>query len=510
MTDEERKVYMTRNNYGYSDLPTTSDELGIAPSAGALSEIIHHTAVQDTPLTVGIYGPWGSGKTSLMQMIYSTLDEHRCIPIWFDAWRYAQSDTLWRALLLAVVDELRLFVKRDNTWLRDYIGYQNRLDPDGAQVGTDATALAEQRDILTTRLDDLVAQLYRSVERDEPGEVQVQWDRAGKLVGNILIRAGFDYIPGLSAFSTAVDKAREAMGEEDYATRIANLFQRQQTRIYREQVRSLEQFYRHLKQVVQQWITSTGRRLVVFIDDLDRCLPEQAVGVLEALKVFLDAQGCIFVLGVDRDVIERGIHVRYQEFALASNAETPAGVFPIEGRDYLEKIVQIPFELPPLEAAVIQTFLHNRLPAVAALNENDEDVGHIARVMTAGLLRNPRKVKRTFNTFRVHLTLDRAYGRATAAGLIAKLVVIQSSFASVYEYITHEPTALRDIERIVRGTPGAGAIQQPLRDIVAASDPRLKEMLYMQPFFEECADEELRELVYRSRITREGGEKVSA
>jgi plasmid stabilization system protein ParE len=193
--------------------------------------------------------------------------------------------------------------------------------------------------------------------------------------------------------------------------------------------------------------------------------------------------------------------VRYQTFTQA--ADEAAGVFPIAGRDYLEKIVQIPFELPPLDAHAIQCFLHSRLPAVPALSE--EEAEHVAALMTAGLLRNPRKVKRTFNTFRVHLTLDRAHGRTTSAGLIAKLVVIQSSFADLYERITLAPTALRDIERIVRGTPGTSAIDQALREVVAASDPRLKEMLYMQPFFEECSEDELRELVYRSRMTRDSG-----
>jgi hypothetical protein len=172
---------MTTHNQGYSDLPTTRDELGFAPSAGALVDIIQGTAVRDTPLTVGVYGPWGSGKTSLMQMILSALDSNRCVPVWFDAWRYAQSDTLWRALLLAIVEELRLFVQRDAAWLYAYIDRQNRLRPNEEQIGTDDAALQAERDRLTTRLDDLVDSLYRSVQREEPGEVQFQWDEAGKL-----------------------------------------------------------------------------------------------------------------------------------------------------------------------------------------------------------------------------------------------------------------------------------------------------------------------------------------
>lgn len=78
--------------------------------------------------------------------------------------------------------------------------------------------------------------------------------------------------------------------------------------------------------------------------------------------------------------------------------------------------------------------------------------------MTTGLLRNPRKVKRSFNIFRMHLILDRAHRRRPPAGLIAKLTVIQSSFADLYERIARDPTLLRSIEAIARSTPGAAPI----------------------------------------------------
>jgi hypothetical protein len=138
------------------------------------------------------------------------------------------------------------------------------------------------------------------------------------------------------------------------------------------------------------------------------------------------------------------------------------------------------------------------LPGVQGLE--DEEAAHVADLMTAGLLRNPRKVKRTFNVFRLHLTLDRAHGRNTAAGLIAKLTVIQSSFADLYERIAGDPPLLRSIEQIVRGTPG-GPIAQELREEVGRSDQRLKELLYKPPLFEALNDDALRELVYQSRIT---------
>jgi hypothetical protein len=109
-------------------------------------------------------------------------------------------------------------------------------------------------------------------------------------------------------------------------------------------------------------------------------------------------------------------------------------------RDYLEKIVQVPFTLPPLAPAAITTFLNSRLPGVAGLSDTER--AQVAALMTDGLLRNPRKVKRSFNIFRLHLSLDRAHGRQTAAGLIAKLTVVQSSFADLYERIARDPTLL--------------------------------------------------------------------
>jgi len=487
---------MTISQPGYGDLPATVDELGFMPSAAALTEIVQGAAVADTPLTVGIYGEWGSGKTSLMRMILDRLDPNRCATVWFDAWRYAQQETLWRALLLSVVEALRVLVN-DKTWLQTYVDRRNRLAPDAAQTALDAAGLRSTRAALDARLDDLVASLYRSVDREESGEIQFQWDKAGKLAAGAVIRAGFSYIPILGQVAKAVDKAGEALGAEAYGDKIFDLFQRERTRIYREQVQSLEQFHQGLTAIIKELVTDLDRRLVVFIDDLDRCLPEQAIGVLEALKVFLDIQGCVFVLGIDREIIERGIRVRYKEFALSGAAL--AGPFPVAERDYLEKIVQVPFRLPPLAPQRISQFLSSRLPAVRGLGAAER--GEVASLMTTGLLRNPRKVKRSFNIFRLHLTLDRALGRTTPAGLIAKLTVIQSSFPDLYEKIAREPTLLLSFEAIARGITLPTPIPQELRDEMSKQDQRLRDMLHQQPWYEKLSDDELRELVYQSKIT---------
>jgi hypothetical protein len=489
---------MTNPYQSYSDHPATADELGFTPSADALRSIITGAQLADTPLTIGVYGPWGSGKTSLMQMILGKLNPAQCVPIWFEAWRYAQADALWRALLISVVEELRAYIlpEGDATRLVALIERRNRIDPHAPQTGTDAQALKDERAKLNARLDDLIDSLYRSVEREELGGLEINWGEAGKLALRTAIRVGFDSLPVLGALTKAVEQAHANVGEEDYVGGIAAILQRERATIYREHIRSLDQFHRSLKQLVKEWIIDADLRLVIFIDDLDRCLPEQAVGVLEAIKVFLDMQGCIFVLGVDREIIERGIRVRYKEFALDANRTAP---LPIGERDYLEKIVQVPFELPPLDETEIELFLNARLQGVVDLSPDDSK--RIATIMTAGLLRNPRKVKRTFNTLRLHLALATARKRQAPPALLAKLVVIQSSFAEVYERVVRAPTLLKDLEAAARDLQGQN-IDNDIKSLVT-DNPRLDRMLFHEPFFAQLDDEELNNLVFQTRTTRD-------
>lgn len=87
--------------------------------------------------------------------------------------------------------------------------------------------------------------------------------------------------------------------------------------------------------------------LVVFIDDLDRCLPAKMVQVLEAVKLFLDKQGCIFVLGADTGIVQQAILKHYSD----------AGVTGESAKDYLDKIVQLRFELPPIIESSMQDYL---------------------------------------------------------------------------------------------------------------------------------------------------------
>jgi len=101
------------------DLPSDVDKLGFEPYAQALSDILLDPNTH-TPLTLGLFGSWGSGKTSLMRQMQQAVENDgekdktpRYRTVWFNAWKYNQEDALWRALLLVLLDDLERLLEED-------------------------------------------------------------------------------------------------------------------------------------------------------------------------------------------------------------------------------------------------------------------------------------------------------------------------------------------------------------------------------------------------------------
>jgi predicted KAP-like P-loop ATPase len=89
---------MSEMPLNFSDIPTKKDEFGFSLYVSALEELINETAIVDTPITIGVFGAWGSGKTSLMSMLLERFDSpipESNLVIWFDSWRYSQKEALW-------------------------------------------------------------------------------------------------------------------------------------------------------------------------------------------------------------------------------------------------------------------------------------------------------------------------------------------------------------------------------------------------------------------------------
>ncbi len=118
-------------------------------------------------------------------------------------------------------------------------------------------------------------------------------------------------------------------------------------------------------------VTSDSKRLVFLIDDLDRCHNSaQIVNLLEQIKLFLHLENCLFFIAADRNQVIKAID----------------DVFPNSGEDYLEKFIQLNFDLPPHHS----NDLLNLLPT-------DDKTRHAFRSLSEVLGNNPRKLKRIWN-----------------------------------------------------------------------------------------------------------------
>lgn len=380
-----------------SDKPAYEDQLNFFPYAKTLTDIITDPGT-DTPLTIGIFGTWGRGKTSLMQMVRHSLDETTTTDfpvhsVWFNAWLYSREDALWRALIARVLEGARRFVQGNDK----HIAQLNRLE----------------------------SRLYQATE---PAN------------GSLTLPP--DLIPGIGATAfparTGLElwKRRVQRDNKDaaYVEQIIADVEASYALTHRARLVALDDFRREFDQLSRECITCNGR-LVIFIDDLDRCLPDKAVEVLEAVKLFLDVPGFVFVLGVDRDVIEEGIRIRYAGY------ETK-----LDGSLYLEKIIQIPFRLPPISSDKVLQYIHTT-------TKGSLPDPRCEQVFSAGLRPNPRRIKRTLNVFLLLWRLSQ--NREDLCEIIkpvrlAKIVIIQQYYAALFDLVAQGPHYLIDLEHRFR------------------------------------------------------------
>ena len=393
MTDNPRQLSIL------SDQPADEDRLDFDPYARTLADIVADRDT-DTPLTIGVFGGWGRGKTSLMRMVRRRLDAttDTDFPVrtaWFNAWLYHREEALWRALISRVLEAARGFPTLDPSARKDLRQLEARLycptPPAGGHLALGPEALPGLDGASLPTLTGLEL-LRRQAEREGDGE--------------------------------SANRLRDIIADVEESQALTR----------RDQVAALDDFRRQFEEICRTCILPHGR-LAVFVDDLDRCLPDRAVEVLEAVKLFLDVPGCVFVLGVDREVVEQGIRVRYRDYEAR-----------IDGARYLEKIVQIPFNLPPVPPGAVREY-------VGGVTGGELPDPGCQAVFSAGLEPNPRRIKRTLNIFLLlwRLAQNREDLRdAIRPVRLAKMVIMQQYHPRLFALIRDGPHYLIDLERRFR------------------------------------------------------------
>lgn len=278
-----------------------------------------------TPLTIGINGAWGTGKTTLMQKVKTRLEANQlsepntrmCRSVWFNAWKYSRSESLFVALVQEILREM----KRTGVLNKVYADWVDPLQPEFQAPEALLSTLSQVLSLGQLNIDLSKFEKESRFRANLPflDEFQAIFDR--------LLRF---FIGGQRDQSGNVDDRKGAM--------------------------------------------------VIFIDDLDRCLPQQTLQVLETIKLFMDKKGTIFVLGADLGVVLSAIDAHYKS----------QQVLDLNAQEYIEKLIQVRFDLPPIRTIDMQRFIEE-LPGI------DDALRHNLSIIAKGVPTNPRKVKNFIN-----------------------------------------------------------------------------------------------------------------
>lgn len=143
------------------------------------------------------------------------------------------------------------------------------------------------------------------------------------------------------------------------------------------------------------------------------------------------------------------------EYTALFQASQPGAALPLLGDDYLHKLVQIPFHLPPLSLTDVDSFVQTQAM------RSGQSLGELTRqALARGLAPNPRQIKRAPNIFQLVRTIAdervrqrRLDQQTMVEGLLAKTVVIQTQYLAFYEQWRRYPTLAQTYEEAVRRQP---------------------------------------------------------
>lgn len=495
----------------WSDNESPVDLLRFHYLAQGISDILDNEDL--LPTTIGVFGDWGSGKSTLLnQVVRNVSGRSGTLCLTFNGWLFEDYEDAKSALMGNILDGIH--------------------------------ASAEEHKTLTDAVQETMTGLLSRIDWLQMTKIGVQYGLPA-LAGTPL--APLALIGGLAGpLRQLLGKADEA--ESPHLGLVKGILKSAPTGS--EMRRGIREFRRDFQQLLKD---AGVRRLVVVIDDLDRCLPPTVIETLEAIKLFLFVENTAFILGADERLVQYAVLRRFPELP-----NTDLAV----GRDYLEKLVQIPIRVPPLSATDTEAYLNllftqlrckaevfdgavehvrnfkaNDLQALAfdpevarQLHtrhsaefppELDGDFRMVTRITTTlhnGLGGSPRRTKRFLNALLLRVRLADTRGLILDTKVLAKLMLLEYIKIDYFRRLAQFPTApdgslpalakaevtskgtehegSRDGEAALKGNRGS----EPARSVAVGDslvswteDPWLAEWLRLEP---SLAAEDLRPYFY--------------
>lgn len=408
----------------WPDKETNIDYLNFGYLVDLIVEIAMNRAL--TPSTIGLYGDWGSGKSSLMKLAQDRIEE-------LSKSKKKKDDDTPKTLCIEF-----------NGWL--FEGYE---DTKTSLCGTILDTLADEK-----RFGPEVAEKAKELIK------KIDFK---KLIGKG-VKFGLDYLltGGIGALtdltlSSILNSLKDKSGSiesKDIEEILAKFKTEEKTRT------EIKKFRNDFNQLLED---SKVENVVVFIDELDRCSPDTVLDVFEAMRLFLFVDGMSFIIGADERLIQYAIKTKYKE--------VPGNNLDI-GKEYLEKVIQYPVTIPQLNHAEVNQYLacllleptlseeefnkflkvvHSIEPdtelTVELLNEKESGITEkckvdmalarqISSVLAPSINGNPRQCKRFLNTLAMRLSLAKARGVELDKNILAKLMLAEYFNPEFFKAIT--------------------------------------------------------------------------
>jgi predicted KAP-like P-loop ATPase len=478
----------------WPDNETATDFINFRGVADTIGEII--VQANGRPISIGVSGAWGSGKSSMIKLVHDALKKKpraagqpQFVFVEFNAWLYQGYDDARAALTEVIATKLAEEAEARKTGIdkaRDLLSRVNWLRAAKLTAGS-GLALA-----LGLPPVGVLGELWKAGETFTKGKVSGEAIEQGEKAAEGAVGALDGLLKG----------APEASAPKEIAA---------------------------LRESFVETLKALNVTLVVLIDDLDRCLPPTTISTLEAIRLFLFLPQAAFVIAADTDMVKNAVrhHFGVQDDALVTN--------------YFDKLIQVPIRVPPLgtqevRAYMMMLFVENSSVSItdhepiraavckqlaqtwqgkrvdrafmqtlgvtlpADLIGKLDTAERLAPLMTssAGIGGNPRLVKRFLNALAIRMAISDAQGVGVDEAALAKMLL--------FERLAN-PRAFAELGASVNANPeGRPAILKEWEDKAVAGQELKLAAPWDEPFMAEwlaipprLADVDLRGILYVSR-----------
>lgn len=293
----------------WSDNETTVDYLNFGIVADACAKLLQQAGGE--PISVGISGGWGAGKTSLVRMVEERLkavakpDENTYVVVTFNPWLYQDFEGARSALLQLVGDEVLRLAAKNQSLAKKAKRILQRINLlRVVQLGGEAAAT-----------------LYTGIPIGSIGKAVL---KMGEFLG----------VSEQDGDADTEGKKNKEDKDDDFLIKPAEPI-------------SLPNEIQAFRDALEELLEELKVTLVVFVDDLDRCLPRTAISTLESIRLLLFLKRSAFVIAADNDFIRGAVQVHFEGAGISSEVAT----------NYFDKLIQVPLHVPRLGVNEAKAYL---------------------------------------------------------------------------------------------------------------------------------------------------------